>query len=122
MTAEILVVDDEPAVRTTLRSMLEHLGHKVAEARDGDEALRILRQRSFALAIVDILMPEKDGLEFILHSRRLWPELQTIAISGAGNEMFLDAARGLGARHVLQKPFDLQQLTKVITPLLVASA
>jgi CheY-like chemotaxis protein len=114
----VLVVDDEEAVRQLIREALGQAGYEVNEARDGKEGLEQYRQAPADLVIMDILMPDQDGLESILTLRREYPTAKIIAITG-GSDMigilnFLDVAKMLGARRTLQKPFDMHHLLEVV--------
>ena len=110
----ILVVDDEDQIRQLIRDTLEQAGYDVQEARDGKQGLERYRAKPADLVIMDILMPDQDGLESIMTLRREFPASRVIAITG-GTDMigilnFLDVAKMLGARRTLQKPFDMQTL------------
>lgn len=115
--ARILIVDDEFAVRYAVRSVLEDAGHEVLEASDGTEALGVLTARPVDVAVVDIVMPNKEGVETTAEILRAHPSVKVIAISGGGrnrNFDFLEMAKSLGAHGVLRKPFTDEQLLKLI--------
>lgn len=104
----ILVIDDEPQIRFLFREALESAGHVVLEAADGEAGMRIVKERSPALVVTDILMPGKDGLELISEIHAHAPQLPVIAISGGTHGEPLDVlkmARHLGARRTFWKPF-----------------
>lgn len=110
----VLVVDDEDQIRQLIRETLEQAGYEVQEASDGKQGLERYRANPADLVIMDILMPDQDGLESIMTLRREFPASRVIAITG-GSDMigilnFLDVAKMLGARRTLQKPFDMQTL------------
>jgi len=114
----ILVVDDEQQIRQLIREMLEQAGYHVTEARDGKEALEHYRLAPADVVIMDILMPDQDGLEATATLRREFPNVKVIAITG-GNDMigilnFLDVARMLGAHRALQKPFEMKTLLDIV--------
>lgn len=114
----VLIVDDEDAIRGLIREALGQAGYQVSEARDGKEGLLRYRQIPADLVIMDILMPDQDGLESILTLRREFPAAKIIAITG-GSDMigilnFLDVAKMLGARRTLQKPFEMKHLIEVV--------
>ncbi|MBX3237614.1 MAG: response regulator [Nitrospiraceae bacterium] len=114
----VLVVDDEDAIRQLIRQTLEQAGYQVSAARDGKEGLARYRKAPADLVIMDILMPDQDGLESILTLRREFPNAKIVAITG-GSDMigilnFLDVAKMLGARRTLQKPFEMKQLLDVV--------
>ncbi|MEQ1795899.1 MAG: response regulator [Nitrospira sp.] len=110
----VLVVDDEDQIRQLIRETLEQAGYDVEEAGNGKQGLERYRAKPADLVIMDILMPDQDGLESIMTLRREFPASRVIAITG-GSDMigilnFLDVAKMLGARRTLQKPFDMQTL------------
>lgn len=118
MKPRILIVDDEEQVRHVLRSKMEQCGYHTEEAGDGKEAIRKLGATSFDVVIADIVMPEQDGLEVIVHVKKQQPNVQVIAISAPGNQLFLDSARGLGAARAFVKPFELAEIARAVEELL----
>jgi two-component system chemotaxis response regulator CheY len=115
--ARILVVDDEPLVRDTLRLLLESAGHEVIQAEDGDGALALYPVERPDLVISDMVMPARSGLETIEELRRMNPAVRIIAISGGGRGGGLDqleAAQQRGAAAVLAKPFRRAALLELV--------
>lgn len=115
--ASILVIDDDDQIRLLLREVFERVGHRVSEARDGTEGMEQYRQAPSDLVILDILMPEKEGLETIIELRREFPNVKIVAVSGGSERShvnLLELAKRLGARHAIQKPFDIQALTDLV--------
>ncbi len=109
----ILVIDDNAAVRKAVTMMLEMSGHRVVGAKDGTEAMRAFDAESPDLVIVDIIMPDKDGIELIREMRRLRPDARIIAMTGGGrfpNLDFLKMARAFGAADAVAKPIDPDDL------------
>ena len=114
----VLVVDDEDQIRQLIRETLEQAGYDVQEASNGKQGLERYRTKPADLVIMDILMPDQDGLESIMTLRREFPASRVIAITG-GSDMigilnFLDVAKMLGARRTLQKPFDVNVLLEAV--------
>ena len=118
----VLVIDDEAAVRTALCATLSDAGCAVTEARDGAEALEILRANPADAVLMDIYMPLLDGFEAIRELRRVAPAVKIIAISGGSRGSFdpLKAAEMLGADRTLRKPFGIDDLLAALTELLSA--
>ena len=114
----VLVVDDEDQLRQLIREILEQAGYQVAEARDGKEAIQQYRLAPADVVIMDILMPEQDGLETTSALRREFPNVKIIAITGSSEMIgilsFLDVAKMLGAHRALQKPFEMQTLLDTV--------
>jgi DNA-binding NtrC family response regulator len=108
-TCSILIVDDEPGIRELLGIMLETCGHTVATAEDGIQAPKVMASRQIDVVITDLLMPERDGLEFITEVRKKYPRVKVIAMSGGGHiarESYLRIAKTFGAHFLLEKPFN----------------
>jgi CheY-like chemotaxis protein len=118
MMPSVLVVDDEDQLRQLIREILEQAGYQVTEARDGKEALIQYRLAPADVVIMDILMPEQDGLETTATLRREFPNVKIIAITGSSEMIgilsFLDVAKMLGAHRALQKPFEMQTLLDTV--------
>src|SRR5512147_2462683 len=114
--AFILVIDDEPIIRTLLRTALENDGHTVTEATNGREGLVLYRQQPADLVVTDIYMPELNGLDLLLELTREFLNAKVIAISGAqdGQEGALHAARLLGARQTFLKPFSMEKFLAAV--------
>lgn len=115
--ARILLVDDEPLLRDTLRIALQGAGHTVSVAPDGKSALNLLVDEKFDVIVTDILMPETDGLEMIMRVRKESGNVRIIAMSGGGrtrNMDMLDFAKSFGADAVLAKPFLPKELISSI--------
>jgi CheY-like chemotaxis protein len=108
--AKILVVDDDIAVQTTIRLLLERAGHSVVVAGDGRNGLAIFETGEFDLLFLDIFMPGMDGLETMRLVHQQQPLIPIIVISGnpgtsGSGPDFLTMATRLGAVRSLQKPF-----------------
>jgi two-component system, chemotaxis family, chemotaxis protein CheY len=109
----ILVIDDNASVRKALTLMLESGGHRVIGAKDGTEGMRMFEAQAPDLVIVDIIMPDKDGIEIIREMQRTRPGTRIIAMTGGGrfpNLDFLKMARVFGAADTLAKPIDPDDL------------
>lgn len=118
--ATILVIDDEQSIRGLLREVLEKAGYRVLEAADGHEGLALYQQQPVDLVLMDLLMPDTDGLEATLQLTREYVDAKVIAMTGAqGDRNFLDVAKLFGARRTIAKPFDIKQLLQAVQEELV---
>jgi CheY-like chemotaxis protein len=115
--ATILIIDDDPQICNLLQQVLEKEGHAVHSAFNGIEGISLYRQHHPELILLDILMPEKEGLETLLDLRREFPNVMAIAMS-AGSERtkinLLELAQQLGAQYRLTKPFQLQTVIELV--------
>ncbi|MCP9438772.1 MAG: response regulator [Nitrospira sp.] len=114
----VLVIDDDDQIRRMIREALEQVGYVVQEARGGEDGLKQYRANPTDVVLMDILMPDRDGLESILALRQEFPSARVIAMTG-GSDMigimnFLDVAKMMGACRTIQKPFDLQTLLAAV--------
>lgn len=119
--ARILIIDDDAQLRATLREVLEREGYGVVEAYNGREGLKRYQTAPTEVIIIDILMPEQEGLETIMLLRRVDPQVKIIAMSGGGQRGrmdFLHLAAMLGAQRTLHKPFRLQELIEAVRDLM----
>ncbi|MBL7750499.1 MAG: sigma-54-dependent Fis family transcriptional regulator [Chitinophagaceae bacterium] len=108
--ADVLIIDDEKAIRKTLSEILSFEGYKIEEASDGEEGLKKFREKSFDVVLCDIKMPKLDGIEFLQKAGEANPDVPIIMISGHGNiETAVEAVKG-GAYDYLAKPPDLNRL------------
>jgi DNA-binding NtrC family response regulator len=82
--SNILIIDDEKAIRKTLSEILSYEGYKIDEAGDGEEGLKKFREKSYDVVLCDIKMPKLDGIEFLDKSRETNPDIPVIMISGHG--------------------------------------
>jgi len=113
--AEVLVIDDDPAVRCCLTRLLEREGHTVATAGDGRQALDYLRSNPPPrLILLDLTMPAMDGREFLIRRQQV-PALREVPVVAFSACIDWDAAcpLDLGAAESLYKPFDLPKLLEV---------
>ena len=117
--AKILIVDDSFSARKFIMYLLKNTGHEVFEADDGQSCIKMVKEDKPDLIILDIVMPEKEGIETILVLKNTLPDLPIIAISGASlNESYLSSAKKFGADAVLTKPFSKEQLMEAVDKIL----
>ena len=108
--ANILIIDDEKAIRKTLTEILAFEGHKIEEAADGEEGLKKFTEKSFDVVLCDIKMPKMDGIEFLEKAKQHNADIPIIMISGHGNiDTAVDAVKK-GAYDYISKPPDLNRL------------
>jgi two-component system, cell cycle sensor histidine kinase and response regulator CckA len=114
----VLVVDDEPMVRSVLRKLLALRGHTVIEADSGAEALSILQNEQFDVIVTDQGMPEMNGREFARRTRALLPDIPIVLLTGDTHTGTTDAS----ISAVLAKPFKIDEVEGTITDLAASTA
>jgi len=117
----ILIIEDDGALRKVMAKVLRMSGHQVSEAEDGRVGLRLFREDAFDLVVSDLLMPEKEGIETIMELRENNPDLPILAVSGGfatDREGPLHDAEILGASASLAKPFTVQEFSDAVEALL----
>lgn len=121
----VLVVDDNPDLRASLRMLLESSGYDVEVASDGQQALQVHGTRPVDVLVTDIYMPLSDGLETIAAFRGAAPWVKIIAMSGGGafsRFTHLEVASEIGADVTLTKPFDFDELLAIFRSLRLDAA
>ena len=116
----VLLVDDQPDLRLSLRFMLEHDEFLVSEASNGAQALERLAREKIDVILTDLYMPDLDGISLLRALGSLPARPPIIAMSGwyKGHKDALDTARELGANALLEKPFTRQDLVRTIRSLI----
>ena len=114
----VLIADDDDLMRESLEAALLRHGVKVGTAANGREALAYLKGQPPDSVILDLFMPDKDGLEILREIRGIAPDTAVLIISGGGSDekflQYLEMAEKLGADAVIRKPFDLDALLTLL--------
>lgn len=108
--SRLLVVDDEKAVRASLKEILEQEGHEVSTAATGQEALAVLADRSIDLILLDLKMEGMDGLQVMQEARRIAPHTVVILLTAYGSLESAVAALRQGAHDYLLKPCSVHEI------------
>jgi two-component system nitrogen regulation response regulator NtrX len=111
---DVLLVDDDSRIRSTLRGVLEDEGHTVAEAPGGAQALEALEGRSFDAVLLDVNMPGMSGLDALVTIREMAPNTGVIMVSGEGTVATAVQALKRGAFDFIEKPVDPEHLLRVL--------
>jgi two-component system cell cycle response regulator DivK len=122
--ALILVVEDDPRSRRLVHDLLEHAGHRIAEAASGEEGVRLARELAPALIVMDVRLPGMDGITALRHLRaaaatRTIPVVAVTASAMPGDRAQIEAA---GFDACEEKPVDVHRLLATVRALLTATA
>lgn len=117
---ELLVADDDPGLRQSLKLALEAAGYRVRVAAHGGEAFSLQNENPADILITDIFMPENDGFEAIDRFRKTFPETKIVAMSGDAKRAkleYLPVAALIGVDATLRKPFKTEELLQTLRSL-----
>ncbi len=117
---KILVVDDDLPTCDFIRTFLIKKGYAVEIATDGETALKIIKEKTPHIMLLDIKMPGVSGIEVLRRSKEIQPKLKVIMITAVRDENMMELAKEYGATEYLTKPFDLDYLEKEALPKLIA--
>ena len=106
---KILIVDDEEPVSNFMVSLFSKYGHSCETAKDGIEALEIIKKNSFDSAVIDIVMPRMDGITLTRELVNLHPDLPIMVMTGHADEHSAESAIAAGAREFIKKPFSIDE-------------
>ena len=112
MAHRILIVDDSPVVRLILQDMLEALGHQiVGQAETAAGAIKAFREAKHDLVLLDISLPDGDGLSVLRDMREIDPSARVLIVTGNAQKKLREQVMEMKALGVLQKPFDAKELS-----------
>jgi CheY-like chemotaxis protein len=117
MAKTVCIIDDDELVRAHMGHKLRAEGFLVLEAETAKRGLEIVAEHAPDVVLIDMIMPDRDGVETITELRRAWPQIPIVAISGGGRvgpSLYLELARSLGAAACLSKPLCVEQFKQAI--------
>ena len=118
-TKPILIVDDEPIVRESIRDWLKDAGYAVATAESGEEALEKVAREDFSIVVMDVRLPGKTGIKILKELKELKPQIKSIVITAYPSAELATEAMKLGAVDYLIKPVAPDDLERLIRETLV---
>jgi CheY-like chemotaxis protein len=119
MKKHILIVDDEKIIRTVLKRILLNSGFSAEVANNGNDALKKIKSKNFDLILLDILMPEMNGLVFMKKLKELKTSAKILVISACHDQSLIKQVQELGAQGYIKKPFDnIDQISNAIVDIL----
>lgn len=119
---KILIMDDEAGMRDILVSILKSAGHSLLQVEDGKQAIDTARKEKPDLAILDMRVPDMDGLEVLSELKTTDPSLPCIMLSGFGDAETAAAAIKKGAFDYISKPFKVGEVLEIINKALAAKS
>jgi DNA-binding NtrC family response regulator len=110
----ILIVDDEPIVRESIRDWLKDAGYEVTTAETGEEAIAMIQKEDFGVLVLDVRLPGKTGISVLRDIKALKPEIKSIVITAYPTSELAAQAKELGAIDYLVKPIAPDDLERLI--------
>jgi CheY-like chemotaxis protein len=117
MAKTVCIIDDDDLVRAHMGHTLRAEGFLVMEAETAREGLKMVAEQLPDVVLIDLIMPDRDGIETIAELRRRWPQMPIVAISGGGRvgpSLYLELAASLGASACLSKPLRVDLFKQAI--------
>ncbi len=114
ITKPVLIVDDEPIVRESIRDWLVEAGYQVRTAATGEEALRLVSNQDFGVIVLDIRLPGMTGMKVLTEVKAVKPDIKSIIITAYPTPEFQDEAVKMGAIDFLVKPVVPEDLERLI--------
>ena len=111
---KVLVIDDKKVIGDFFDFTLGYFGHDITVVHDPREAAKAAQQKEFDIAFLDIMMPEKNGVDVLREIKRVVPNLPVVMMSGYSLQEMRDAAMQLGAAGYIQKPFELDDVRLIM--------
>lgn len=120
MKTRVLIADDEPNIVISLEYLMRREGHEVSVARDGDEALAMIRRDKPDLVLLDVMMPGKNGFEVCqaVRAEAELAEIRIIMLTAKGRETDLAKGKALGVDAYIVKPFSTRELAERVRQML----
>ena len=122
MTHKVLIADDEPNILISLEFLMKREGHQVLLARDGDEALALIRSEHPALVLLDVMMPRKSGFEVCqaVRADEALAGIKILMLTAKGRDTDVAQGLGVGADGYMTKPFSTKDLAARVREMLAA--
>jgi len=122
MNAKVLIADDEPNILISLEFLMKREGHQVLLARDGDEALALIRAERPALVLLDVMMPKKSGFEVCqaVRADESLAGIKILMLTAKGRDTDVAQGLGVGADGYMTKPFSTRELAERVRGMLAS--
>ena len=122
MTHKVLIADDEPNILISLEFLMKREGHHVVLARDGDEALALIRSERPALVLLDVMMPKKSGFEVCqaVRADETLAGIKILMLTAKGRDTDVAQGLGMGADGYMTKPFSTKDLAARVREMLAS--
>ncbi|MDP8260238.1 MAG: response regulator [Candidatus Gygaella obscura] len=110
---EILIVDDEPVIRSLFQDLLTDEGYGVDSANNGQEAVDKVKEKKFDISFMDVHMPVMNGLEALIEMKKIQPDLMIVMTDSYPDKLVLESEKK-GALTCIHKPFNIKEILDLI--------
>lgn len=110
----ILTIEDDAAVASTLREIIEGWGHRVEISKSGKNALQKVIKKMFDLVLLDIFLPDINGVELIQKLKEVWPKIRIVTMTGHNSRELEMEVRKQGIIYYMIKPVNIQNLKEIV--------
>ncbi len=114
MNVKTLIVDDDPIVLTSCKRVFEAEGFEVCMVPSANQALEVMKNKTFDILLIDVKMPERDGMFLMRAVKKQWPEVPVVVMSGYPTPETIAEGLQLGAEEFIAKPFTPDELLKIV--------
>lgn len=121
MEKNILVIDDDSQILELLEMFLKNNGHEVFTASNAEKGLALARKNEFSLILLDIILPDGDGLSILSNLKKIVPNVPVIMITGGSDIEVAEKCLQNGAVDYIKKPFDFEYLHTTIIANMIGS-
>lgn len=118
VNVKILIVDDDPIVLHSCKRVFEAEGFEVCMVPSADKALEVMKNKTFDILLIDVKMPERDGMYLMRAVKKQWPEVPIVVMSGYPTPETIAEGLRLGAEEFIAKPFTPDELLKIVRQVL----
>ncbi len=118
MNVKTLIVDDDPIVLVSCKRVFEAAGFEVCLVPSADQALKAMKNSIFDILLIDIKMPERDGMYLMRAVKKQWPEIPIVVMSGYPTPETITEGLKLGAEEFIAKPFTPDELLEIVREVL----
>lgn len=118
MNVKTLIVDDDPIVLHSCKRVFEAEGFEVCLVPSADQALKVMKNSVFDILLIDVKMPERDGMYLIRAVKKQWPEVPIVVMSGYPTPETITEGLQLGAEEFIAKPFTPDELLEIVRQVL----
>lgn len=113
-----LIVDDDPIVLDSCKRVLEAEGFEVCLVPSADQALEVMKNNTFDILLIDVKMPERDGMYLMRAVKKQWPEVPIVVMSGYPTPETIAEGLQLGAEEFIAKPFTPDEFLEIVRQVL----